>query len=157
MNYCTNIKQENRTFKFNHVSQRSGARVVWWMKMSPLRVNLPELCCPQLQPVSHQSKHLSALISSLCPLPPYCRASPPHPATSCKAFRLPAVDTNPNLWPINAQRYWIQDHNMVLSRRLMTQSSAINSDLRCHQSLYRASRRDRQCALNVLELEAACV
>lgn len=92
-------------------------------------------------PCHSQSKHLSALISSLCPLPPPPAVLPPHPATSCKAFRLPAVDTNPNLWPINAQPYWIQDHNMVLSRRLMTRSSAINSDLRCHQSLYQASTK----------------
>lgn len=89
----------------------------------------------------HTRVNISLPLSLLAvPFPPPA-VLPPHPATSCKAFRLPAADTNPNLWPINARRYWIQDHNMVLSRRLMTRSSAINSNLHCHQSLYRASTK----------------
>lgn len=70
------------------------------------------------------------------------------------------MDTDPNLWPINAGPYSIQGHNRALPRRTTRPRRLLQDpDLRCHQRSRRSSelRRggqhsaDRRCNLALCE------
>ncbi len=111
-------------------SERQAGR---WMKMSLLRVNLPEPCADSCIDVtlasltSHKSKHLSVIISFLS----LSRLSFSLLFCNLLLYNIQATSSWHKsifitFWDqLNAQWYWISDHKKALLRRFMAWLLAI--------------------------------